>query len=53
VRIVARPVGRGQKTPGEHGTTLRIRNDGAPASIDSLVMGKGGDDRFNLIWFPP
>jgi hypothetical protein len=43
------PCGRGQKTPGEHGSNRGTRNDGALASINSLVTGKGGDDRFNLI----
>ena len=43
-------MGRGQKTPGEHGSSFGVRNDGAPASINSLVTGKGGDDRFTLIW---
>jgi hypothetical protein len=47
---MARPVGLGQKTPGEHGSSLGVRNDGAPASINSLVTGKGGDDRLTLIW---
>jgi hypothetical protein len=42
------PVG-GQKTLGEHGSNLGVRNDGAPASINSLVKGEG-DDSFNLIW---
>jgi hypothetical protein len=43
------PVGRDQKTPGEHGSSLGVRNGGAPASINSLMTGKG-DDSFNLIW---
>ena len=43
-------MGRGQKTPGEHGPSLGVRNDAAPTSINSLVTGKGGDDGFTLIW---
>jgi hypothetical protein len=43
-------VGRGQNTPGEHGSNLGVRNDAAPTSINSLVTGKGGDDGFTLIW---
>ena len=44
-------MGRGQKTPGEHGSNLGVRNDdAAPTSINSLVTGKGGDDGFTLIW---
>jgi hypothetical protein len=43
-------VGRGQRTPGEHGSNLGVRNDAAPTSINSLVTGKGGDDGFTLIW---
>ena len=43
-------MGRGQKTPGEHGSNLGVRNDAAPTPINSLVTGKGGDDGFNLIW---
>jgi hypothetical protein len=50
LRIVARRVGLGQKTPGEHGSNRGVRNDGAPTSINSLVTGKDGDDRFNLVW---
>jgi hypothetical protein len=50
LRIVAPPVGRCQKTPGEHGSSLGVRNDDAPKSISSQVTGKGGDDSFNLIW---
>jgi hypothetical protein len=42
-------VGRGQKTPEEHGSNLGVRNDAAPTSINSLVTGKGGDDGLNLI----
>jgi hypothetical protein len=41
-------------TPGgagrEHGPSLGVSNDAAPTSINSLVTGKGGDDRFALIW---
>jgi hypothetical protein len=44
------PGGAGQKTPGEHGPSLGVRNDDAPASINSLVTSKGGDDGFTLIW---
>jgi hypothetical protein len=43
-------VGRGQKTPGEHGSNLGVRNDAAPTSINSLVTGKGGNDEFTPIW---
>jgi hypothetical protein len=43
-------VGRGLKTPGEHGSNLGAKNDAAPMSISSLVTGKGGDEGFNLIW---
>jgi len=43
-------VGRDQKTPGEHGSNLGVRNDAAPTSINSLVASKGGDDGFTLIW---
>jgi hypothetical protein len=43
------PVG-GQKTLGEHGSNLGVRNDRAPASINSLVTGKGGYDSLNRIW---
>ena len=45
--------GAGQKTPGEHGSNLGVRNDAAPSSINSLVTGKGGDDGFTLILVPP
>jgi hypothetical protein len=44
------PGGAGQRTPGEHGSNLGVRNDAAPTSINSLVTGKGGDDGFTLIW---
>ena len=43
-------MGRGQKTPGEHGSSFGVRNDDAPTSISSQVTGKGGDDSFTLIW---
>jgi hypothetical protein len=49
LRIAARLVERGQKTPGEHGSNLGVRNDAAPTSINSLVTGKDGDDGLNLI----
>ena len=43
-------MGRVQRTPGEHGSNLGVRNDAAPTSINSLVTGNGGDDGFTLIW---
>jgi hypothetical protein len=46
-------VGRGQRTPGEHGSNLGVRNDAAPTSIYSLVTGRGGDDGFTPIWSRP
>jgi hypothetical protein len=42
-------VGLSQRTPGEHGSNLGVRNDAALTSINSLVTGKGGDDGLNLI----
>jgi hypothetical protein len=46
-------VGRGQKTPGEHGPSLGVRNDAAPTSIKSLVTGKGGGDGVQADLVPP
>ena len=41
--------GAGPEDPGGHGSSLGVMNGGAPASINSLMTGKG-DDSFNLIW---
>jgi len=43
------PGGVGPEDPEEHGSSLGVRNGGAPASINSLVTGNG-DNSFNLIW---
>ena len=43
-------MGLSQRTPGEDGSNLGVRNDAALTSINSLVTGKGGDNGFTLIW---